>query len=265
MPFRVFEFGIGALIAITGFKITHKLSKEVAVIAGLLLMIVSILVMDEATKMPGLISLIPLLGCALVLSVDTAKVGVFLDNPISAAIGNASYSIYLVHWPIVVFYKMTISETLILPVQFTMFVASMALGYFMYVCIETPFRKDKFWKTRKWLGLPQVLMVASMLVTLYLAASFWAKKSVVSLGADTTAIVTDREVLRKGTLAFFKEHSATKKVESPKLVIIGDSHGRDFSNSMQYLGAQSSELIWIPSWCQPVIGKRPTSISLGQG
>ncbi len=256
MPFRIFEFGIGGLIVIIGFKFTHKMVNEIAIPIGLALMLGSIILMDGATRMPGLLTLIPLIGCGLILASGPSKFSFLLENKIAVLIGNASYSIYLVHWPLVVLCKLYFTETLSPVVQLVIFILSIGLGFAMWRFVENPFRRETFWQTTKLRGLPQVVFLGLCLATLYFAANLWAKNTV-SLSGQNTARITDPKDLRIASLEFAKANTVVNDTDPAKVVVIGDSHGTDFANVMTYAGATLLKKLDSVAWCQPVVGERP--------
>ena len=103
--FRLFEFAIGGLVAIlcpTGIK------KNLATVVwslGIILVFGSLFLFDKTTPMPGVLSLIPCLGVALVIIAGVeSRFDKLLSNKVARLIGRLSYSVYLVHWPITVSY-----------------------------------------------------------------------------------------------------------------------------------------------------------------
>ncbi len=105
---RVWELGVGALLACMVGTLTRIPvgMRPVLSWAGLGLIAVSLFVISEGGGgFPAPWALLPVAGAGLVIA---AGVGVeprfqaFLRNPVSAYIGDISYSLYLVHWPIIV-------------------------------------------------------------------------------------------------------------------------------------------------------------------
>ena len=84
----------------------------------------------------------PCIGTALVIYAGTSRwVGLLLRNSVAVGVGLISYSIYLLHWPLIVFathYKgapLTAAETGML------IVATLVGAAAMYRLVETPFRR----------------------------------------------------------------------------------------------------------------------------
>ncbi len=160
IPFRMFEFMLGAAcIWLERFwpKIP-KILAELLFTIGFLVVIGSAVVFDHATPMPGLISLIPCGGAALIILNGKVNFSSWsLKNVPMELIGKASYSIYLVHWPLVVYWKYQNLSELSLNTQILLAVISMILGFMMWYFIENTFRyiKDKNAKLdRIWIGVP---------------------------------------------------------------------------------------------------------------
>ena len=73
---------------------------------------IAVLTFTEATPFP-INGLVPCVGAAIVILCGNANyLGLILRNRLSVAIGLISYSIYLVHWPIVVFYQYVVNDEL---------------------------------------------------------------------------------------------------------------------------------------------------------
>lgn len=106
---RAWEFGIGALVALLcGIRCRPSLMRvsQPASIVGALMVVGALVFMSESTPWPGPWTLVPVLGTALLLAAGVPN----KPNPIAkslqsqplVAIGDASYSLYLWHWPFIV-------------------------------------------------------------------------------------------------------------------------------------------------------------------
>ncbi|MGB0908526.1 MAG: acyltransferase family protein, partial [Maricaulaceae bacterium] len=65
---------------------------------------------------------------------------VLLSNRVMGWLGRLSYTIYLVHWPLMVFYFILITTKPSLPHIATLIVGSVFLGWVLHIVIERPFR-----------------------------------------------------------------------------------------------------------------------------
>ena len=144
LPFRFHEFLIGGLAYQFGATQQRRLnaigSGKIAAV-GSLLIVGSFFVIDDNTTFPGLMSLPPTIGIALLLlSSPPRLLSRFLTWMPLKQIGLASYSIYLIHWPLIAFSQRTISVPDGSITRVIIFVSAITLGYISYRLIESPFR-----------------------------------------------------------------------------------------------------------------------------
>tara|TARA_B100000131_G_scaffold120951_1_gene117967 strand:+ start:3861 stop:5849 length:1989 start_codon:yes stop_codon:yes gene_type:complete len=146
LPTRIWELGIGSLAALTLFKnnqdtiITPK--NNFLSLFGLLIICSSIVLFDQRTPHPGLLTLFPILGTLLIIffcesKTITAKI---LSKPIFVMIGLTSYSIYLWHVPILAYLRLRIDDELTFLYKLIAIALSILIGWISWKYIETPFR-----------------------------------------------------------------------------------------------------------------------------
>jgi peptidoglycan/LPS O-acetylase OafA/YrhL len=108
LPARVWEFMVGALVAIAPLPpIRRKPAAAGLSILGLAAIFACAFLYDKKTLFPGPGALLPCLGTALIIYCGNVRTLVtrMLSLPPIRLIGKASYSIYLWHWPLIIFYK----------------------------------------------------------------------------------------------------------------------------------------------------------------
>ena len=107
-PFRFWELLIGAWLAFFSSKTTVSNSKSanILVTVGLFGIGFSVFFIDESLPFPGWTALPAVLGASLVIFAgQSSKLGqMLLANSPMVWIGKISYSMYLWHWPVVVFF-----------------------------------------------------------------------------------------------------------------------------------------------------------------
>jgi peptidoglycan/LPS O-acetylase OafA/YrhL len=146
LPFRAWELLMGSVLAV--YKIPSfqaRALSELEALAGLLMIVLPALLYTDATVFPGVAAVLPVLGTALLIhsgQADNTTSRVISARPL-VAIGLISYSVYLWHWPIIVFIRHTTSETFSLVTTCSIVVASLAAGYLSYRFVEKPFRDKK--------------------------------------------------------------------------------------------------------------------------
>jgi len=138
-PTRFFQFIAGGLVAVLwGNARLRPLWADMAVLAGLVMIVFSAVRFDETTPFPGLYALVPTAGAALIVWAGghMRVLKWSLVNPLFSFIGNASYSIYLWHWPLIVFYKLKYSPNLSSAEQVALFAGTLVLGALSWQFIE---------------------------------------------------------------------------------------------------------------------------------
>jgi peptidoglycan/LPS O-acetylase OafA/YrhL len=141
MPFRVFEFAIGALAIPLQLRLAAWSggSRVVIVSAGYFVLIGSIYALGPFQQDAGLGALPPCLATAAVIAANYPVR--LLTNSFVLGVGRASYSLYLVHWPVIFFARFIFGDSAETPVGFTAQLAVMgALTALIHVAIEQPLR-----------------------------------------------------------------------------------------------------------------------------
>ena len=111
---RVWELVLGGLVALLLPQLTtgrmRWLSGQVVGWLGLILVVGSAFLIDGVEGFPGVLALVPTMGAVLILlsgsgeQPDRASVGAILATRLPVYIGDISYSLYLWHWPLIVFF-----------------------------------------------------------------------------------------------------------------------------------------------------------------
>ncbi|WP_299576172.1 acyltransferase family protein [uncultured Williamsia sp.] len=182
---RVFEFATGAVLATVPSAtrekiISHRLGSPLcsALLVGGLALVAFSAVETAAgsSRFPGPLAALPVMGTAAVIASGFGSPAAFLtrvlDNRVMTYVGNISYSLYLWHWPIVVFVTASCSPTL--PVQAAMLVTTLALSAWSFRFVEEPFRKlgKKTYTDIKGPPSSPRLLVSAVVAALVLSSSF---------------------------------------------------------------------------------------------
>lgn len=154
LPTRAFELLIGSICALIpgqGLGRSRRV-REVAALAGIGLILFSIVAFDHETPFPSVYALVPVLGAALLIMFagsDTSA-GRILSQPVFVAIGLISYSAYLWHQPIFAFTRVYFGPSVQEWYLFLGAIFSFLLAYPTWRYIEKPFRtKENFFGRMK--------------------------------------------------------------------------------------------------------------------
>ncbi|MGE3609186.1 MAG: acyltransferase family protein [Bacteriovoracaceae bacterium] len=258
-PFRAFEFAIGAIVVwLSEYKLKESMREFVSAL-GLALIGYSIFTFNKNTPFPSYNALIPCLGTAFIIYAGPSKwVGKILDNRIAIQIGLLSYSLYLLHWPILVFYKYAKFADLTFVEKIGICTVSILAAFIMYHLIEQPLRrpKDSRSLSAAGFGLSCALVALFMILP---AANMWANggwswrfKNTDNLEKYFMPNEFDNYVwINHDQLASAFDNSPLKNV-----LIIGDSQSADFVNILFESGLQNGfdvRTIKINSRCLPLI------------
>lgn len=271
-PARVVEFAIGAsMVWIGEFRIDNRSVLESFALIGLVLIAYSALEFSEKTAFPGFSALVPCLGTALLIySGAAAKSAVLLNNPISVGVGLISYSLYLIHWPIIVFYQYYKFDVLSDFERTAICFISLVAAALMYRYVEQPFRLGKTKAVRfspPAFGLTCALLA---LVVVFPAANIWAnggwdwrlgeKRNEAALLHPIKESITEfHRPLAKGVAdggaRAFGLGAAPEDAEA-KVLVIGDSHAEHLKHGLDYLGKKYGFTIdfYVATGCPPIFG-----------
>ncbi|MDJ1009699.1 MAG: acyltransferase family protein [Paracoccaceae bacterium] len=148
LPTRVWELGVGALLAL-GLAPTAapRWLREAVAGLGLAAIVYAVTAYDGATAFPGLAALPPVLGAAALIWAGGAG-GSLAGQALSwrpvVFVGLLSYSLYLWHWPVMAFARNWLMA-LDLPFgwQLGTIALSLALAWASWRLIERPFRTGR--------------------------------------------------------------------------------------------------------------------------
>jgi peptidoglycan/LPS O-acetylase OafA/YrhL len=153
LPMRAWELMTGIWLATTrGTQFVGELVRETAGWLGIGLVCCSIFFYDRDTLFPGLAAIPPCLGAALIIFSSESKlsgVGRILAFKPVVFIGLISYSLYLWHWPLLVFSKYQAREVQSAGFRASLLAASIMLSIFSWKFIETPIRKNWILRERR--------------------------------------------------------------------------------------------------------------------
>lgn len=143
-PSRFWQFLTGSLISLR-FKDTEysRSASDAISLAGILMILASFGIFTESTKFPGFRALLPTVGTALVIVGAKSPDSLFhklLTLPPAKFLGTISYSLYLWHWPVIVFYKLNVNPKLGIADMVGIFLLSVLLGYLSWRYVEKPTR-----------------------------------------------------------------------------------------------------------------------------
>ena len=105
-PFcRFWQMSVGGLIAYLNIKIQNKLISNLLSLVSIIAIMTTVWIIDEDSLFPGFWALIPTLGAACIIQAGSESLfnKYILSSKPFVFVGKISYSLYLWHWPLLVF------------------------------------------------------------------------------------------------------------------------------------------------------------------
>lgn len=138
-----FLFGIFSFLLVSNVKTVKY--RNVLGFLGMFLIIGGAIFIPRGASFPSYVSLIPVLGAMFIIisgSSGNGFINKILSNKVLVFLGGISFTIYLWHWPILIFYKdYSGSNTISLLSGLGIIIVSIILAYFSSQKIESPFKK----------------------------------------------------------------------------------------------------------------------------
>ena len=153
LPTRAWELLIGAFLAINPRKGEIKqVVAELSAWAGGIILCLALFLFNSQTRFPGEAAVLPCLGAGLLIWANESTVtslGRILSWRIVRLIGAISYSLYLWHWPILVFLRYWGPEHLTVSIKAVAIVSTFMFAWASWMFVETPFRVKRIFPHRQ--------------------------------------------------------------------------------------------------------------------
>ncbi|KJH87160.1 peptidoglycan O-acetyltransferase [Pseudomonas fluorescens] len=146
LPFRAFELLIGSLIALPAMRL--RLSPATAYglfVVGVIALVYSIFFYSSNIPFPGVAAALPCVGAALIIMVGEqgGRMSLLLGSRPMVFFGKISYSLYLIHWPLIVFSKRAFPDANEETAAIYIFITATILALVNYRLVERPFRQRR--------------------------------------------------------------------------------------------------------------------------
>lgn len=263
-PTRAWELLTGSLLALGLLPPTKsRMRREGLTLLGIALIASAVCLFSARTRFPGEYAVVPVLGAALIIyaSADTVSGRVLSLKPI-VFIGLISYSIYLWHWPILVFTKYYFVDGLsdwgiILVILLSLLIATLSWRY-----IETPFRREDIVKRRPlFAGAAVAILVFTTAGIVGLLSGGWVSRVPVEV-AYLSSFRNDVSPRRsdchrgEGSAIALSRSCVFGASKLPEFAVWGDSHAVELAFVLGSLAQQHGRSLMQVSYssCPPVIG-----------
>lgn len=236
LPFsRIWEFFFGSIIGLyeikkQNMKKFNNTWKLIISYLSIIILIISIFIFNSDLKHPSLISVIPVISTCLFILTANSNSLIFkiLTSKVFILIGLISYSLYLWHYPIFAFLKITeIAETNFLNIflygGIILFVSSLS-----YLFIEKPFRNNKRLNIN-------IIILLSLFVLIIISNMLIIKNDgyqnrFESLVNNLNLINQSSIIKKKSNIDIISNDQVVyKNKEFQNIILVGDSHSETIS------------------------------------
>ncbi|MGH1540977.1 MAG: acyltransferase family protein [Arenicella sp.] len=258
---RVSEFIFGAILIWIERYSPNPIIKTAIFLLGILLIIYSILAFSSATVFPGLNSLVPCLGAACIIyAKDSFPALKLLANRPAVFVGKISYSLYLVHWPIWVFYTYWVFNDITSIEKLGLFIVIFIIGNALYKHVENRYRlkksKDQAQPSGQYFSA--LLIILCLLITIpalnIISSEGWSWRTENAalhrnrpFTCENLKKIENKSLEKKCLLGKLNEYKA-------KVLIIGDSHAEHLRFGLHDFGIRNSVKFeaWTFAGCPPI-------------
>ena len=227
---RVWELALGALLALALLKFSFPAwLRQWAGITGVAAIVLAAVFYSSETAFPGYTALLPTAGAALVILAGQTPQWLSVSRPLSSRpfqyLGNVSYTLYLWHWPVVVFYKLLVDAQPGFVDGLIIIALSLVLTHVTYVLLEAPVHRSRLGE--RGAGKPFALGGACIALCIATAVGLY---SYVSHLQEQTPAVVDVDVY-PGARALFV---ADGRINHPGIDVIPNPLGARDDNAVVY-------------------------------
>ena len=261
MPFRTVEFALGALLCwLPSLGLKRWLAELLAAIAFSTL-ILSFLLIAGDDSFPGIIVLVPAVATsALIYFGHQSKlVETTLSNRLSTYLGKTSYSLYLYHWPVILFYENYTMKPLSLTDKSIIVFIATALAIMSYHFVEKPLRRtSQFWPNNKRVALIFCSGAALMIVS----SSYLVRQDGLPqrIPEKFRAVLADVDKEKDSRFDLYRKMCGQRgwtecgvlSDDNKNVVILGDSHGPDALNILKPFWPDAHYVLMSANGCPPM-------------
>lgn len=266
---RAFELLIGAIVAVGAIpKTGSQAIRDGLSLLGIALIAASLLLLSETQPFPGLAALPPCIGVALVLAAgeeSDSLGGRMLSAAPLVLVGSLSYSLYLWHWPALVFGRYLALRPLTAPETIAAIAVAFVLAWASWRYVESPVLK---WRLphRRVLAGGAAMMAATAGLAAVLVVGQGLPQRLDPMGRTLIAAAGDSSIFRAtchseehGVIPYRRLCAFGDPKATPSVALWGDSFGAELVVAMgEKMASEGRSVLQVTaSGCPPALGYNP--------
>ena len=263
MPTRAYEFGIGALVALSPKLPSPALTRGALAVVGTSLLGAALTLTPSSAQFPSAWGLLPAVGtAALILSARSVVVSRMLGSRPLVRIGQVSYAWYLWHFPLLALGFGAWMAPLPMPARALLALVALGIAFMSERWVELPFRR----RTISFVKSDRSALVASGVATALVAGGLGVGLAVSRHQAESSRW-TVAEQTREDWSPVCPEETppasgappctiVAASDRRPVVVLWGDSHVWHLIPAFEkaYAGSRATEVVlYISSGCPPFV------------
>ena len=260
LPFtRLWEFTLGALVLALP-EIRKARAADALSVAGMLAMLGAALTFNDSLTYPGYYAILPCLGTAAVVAAgERSLMGRVLSLGPNVLLGKMSYSLYLWHWPIFVFYAYYANKKVSAATNLSLVPIALVIAFLSWRFIETPTRHRRD-HPRRHVALGATLAASAAVLALIVVANAGFPSRIpeevraLSNQKDMEALNCTEEIVHPGTSTLHRCIVGAPWASASKHAVIwGDSHAKHLLSLLDLPAREQNLSIAFWSGCPPFI------------
>ncbi len=257
---RSWEFLLGSVLALDILPKLGNKTAEILSIVGVGVLAAAMVILDRGAPFPGWVALIPCLGACLIIHTGDGRVtavGGLLSLRIVVIIGLISYSLYLWHWPALVFMRLFWGGSLS-PSESSLVLAGIfGVSWLSWRYVEQPVRRNRalFTRRRLFIGAATSIVLLVGIRSTVNALSGLPQR----FNPEAIRLLTDDASTLSNGCATAIEDGGICTVGGPlppeTFAIVGDSYGGALLAGLDFEARRlgSRGLAFIKPGCYPLI------------
>jgi peptidoglycan/LPS O-acetylase OafA/YrhL len=235
-PTRFWEFLPGVLIAIFEKNYKNKFFNKIEFLKTLgLFVILCSLFITNHTNHPSIFTIIPIIGtCLILLPSKNSYCHKILSYNLFVKIGLISYSLYLWHWPILIFDRVYDFSNGELLKKISLIFLIILLSIFSFIFIEKPFRNKNKVNLNYFIKIIVSLYIVLIVLNIYIihtrGLEYRFPKILQSIDKPSYSLIKDE---KGNCFKRTEDFCSFNKDKRKKIFLVGDSHFASIAYDLQ--------------------------------
>lgn len=222
LPTRAWEMMTGGIAFLYPWNISES-KKKIAELIGVALILSSYAFMSGDIPWPGYFALLPVLGAYLMI-ISNQKSSIITNNSLFQYLGKRSYSIYLWHWPIVVYgYYFDIQNWVLYGLPLSVILGCISFNFVEGVKFKSFERWSDFLKVKPVYMVLFVVFVGALIFSFH-GFKFHYSKPVLLASMERNNYSPFRDDCFFDDICYFRNGSKIDPSEDVDYILFGDSH-----------------------------------------